>query len=392
MRIVNNYKRSQGSQAWGFLLLLLSVCLAFGAKAQQPKVIFVGSVDAKYNGTKVYMFNGITKQRDTTVVQEGRWQLDIPFVEATRYLLVAEAELLKEKGSYGPFGILVNKPSEIHVKGDLESFASSIVKGSPAQDLLQAYHAGINGQGDAILDSLTKAYQTDVRGLMKDPSKKEAQDILIREAYGAAVNKAIHQGIAAQVARYPEDLSAPFLLDRYSSNMQPELIARLYDQLSPEMKETSFGIRIKTSVKNAMQSKLGAQIPDFTLENDKGEKITMESLKGSYVFLDFWASWCGPCIAEFPHVKTAYEKHGKRLNFKIVGISIDKNKKAWESALAKYELPWLQLLDGQGAASVSENMLHVKSIPSTFLIDPQGRIIQKDLRGEELNKFLDNLF
>lgn len=113
--------------------------------------------------------------------------------------------------------------------------------------------------------------------------------------------------------------------------------------------------------------------------------------KGSYVLIDFWASWCSPCLRELPNVVDCYEKYHAK-GFEIVGISFDNKKDAWLAAVRRLNMPWPQLSDLKGWKSLGAVAFGVSSIPANILVDPQGRIVALDLRGEALGAKLAELY
>jgi len=135
----------------------------------------------------------------------------------------------------------------------------------------------------------------------------------------------------------------------------------------------------------------GTAAPEVTLPTPDGKMVSLSSLKGKYVLLDFWASWCGPCRGENPNVVAAYEKF-KDKNFTIFGVSLDNNKEAWEKAIKDDGLTWTQVSDLKGWSSAAGIAYTVQSIPTNFLIDPKGRIIARNLRGEQLMRALEEIF
>jgi len=131
----------------------------------------------------------------------------------------------------------------------------------------------------------------------------------------------------------------------------------------------------------------GAKAPDVLLPDVNGKNVALSSLRGKYVLLDFWASWCKPCRGENPNIVAAYQKY-KGKNFTILSVSLDNNKDAWQRAIQDDHLEWTQVCDLKGWSSIAAVTYNVQSIPTNFLIDPQGRIIANDLRGDVLDKVL----
>ena len=131
--------------------------------------------------------------------------------------------------------------------------------------------------------------------------------------------------------------------------------------------------------------KEGSMMPKFELPDQTGKMVSLEKFKGKYVLIDFWASWCGPCLREMPNVVKLY-KECKGANFEIIGISLDNNKEAWLDAIKKNNMKWIQLCDFKAWMSTPAKKCGVKAIPQTILVDPTGKVIAIGLRGEQLLK------
>ncbi|MFA6544660.1 MAG: TlpA disulfide reductase family protein [Limisphaerales bacterium] len=146
------------------------------------------------------------------------------------------------------------------------------------------------------------------------------------------------------------------------------------------------GIEAQKASKD-IQRKLvaGSKFPDFTEKDLAGKPLSIARFKGKVVLVDFWATWCGPCVGELPNVLKAYEKYHAK-GFEIVGISLDSDRAKLDSFLAERKMTWPQYFDGKGWQTKLAGVYGVHSIPATYLLDGEGKIIAKDLRGEALEE------
>lgn len=133
---------------------------------------------------------------------------------------------------------------------------------------------------------------------------------------------------------------------------------------------------------------VGAPFPDFEEQDLDGKPLSVGKFKGKVVLIDFWATWCGPCIQELPNVLKAYEKYHEK-GFEIIGISLDNEKEKLTSFIKAKKLPWPQYFDGKGWESKLGVKYGIDSIPATYLLDKEGKIIAKGLRGDALEKAVE---
>jgi len=155
--------------------------------------------------------------------------------------------------------------------------------------------------------------------------------------------------------------------------------------------ENAFVAEIKNRVDASRTLSIGQMAPDFSLPDVNGVEISLSSLRGKYVMVDFWAAWCKPCRAENPNVVRLYERYGGD-QFEILGVSLDRKKEAWVKAIADDGLEWLQVSDLNYYNNAAAVLYNINAIPATVLIDPEGKIIAKNLRGPSLEGKLRELF
>ena len=179
--------------------------------------------------------------------------------------------------------------------------------------------------------------------------------------------------------------------DFVAKNYPFEEVERYYDNLTPEVKASYPGQLLAENMKALREINVGGIAPDIDLATPAGGHLKLSSLRGKYVLLDFWASWCGPCLAEVPNVKAIYEEY-KDKGFEIYGVSLDEDAKAWKNAIEKHGLTWLHVSSLKGWECPVAKRYNVTGIPKMYLLDKEGRIIAMDLRGEALKEKVSSLF
>lgn len=191
----------------------------------------------------------------------------------------------------------------------------------------------------------------------------------------------------AFIASHPHSWVSWHLLTGKSIISDPKAFQAQYNAMNASFRNSEEGRKMQEKIGRSFKTSMGAVAPEFAQNNLDGQPISLSSLRGKYVLIDFWASWCGPCRAENPHVKTAYEKF-KSKNFEILAVSLDNKKDAWVQAIEKDGLPWLHVSDLQGWKNVVAEQYNVKAIPQNWLIDPNGVIIGQNMRGKDLEEKL----
>ena len=170
-----------------------------------------------------------------------------------------------------------------------------------------------------------------------------------------------------------------------------QFIDKLAENLNETYPDNKMIIQLKQQLDEMRALSMGQIAPDFELPTPDGEMIKLSSLRGKYVMIDFWAAWCKPCREENPNVVRLYEAY-KDKGFDILGVSLDRTKEAWVEAIAQDGLSWTQVSDLAYFNSVAASLYQIEAIPATYLLDPDGKIIGKDLRGPSLESKLAEIF
>ncbi|NSL86962.1 TlpA family protein disulfide reductase [Chitinophaga sp. Mgbs1] len=197
------------------------------------------------------------------------------------------------------------------------------------------------------------------------------------------------------IKMYPNTPVLLYALDYLHPRRDKELIAAELGKLIKKYPYLEEAKRKQQDIAHAeavaRKTGIGATAMNFTQQNVKGDPVKLTDYRGKYVLLDFWASWCGPCRAENPNVLENYEKyHSKGLE--ILGVSLDDKKDAWVKAIKDDGLTWEHVSDLKGWRNVVAKEYNIRAVPSNFLLDKDGKIIAKDLRGEELSRKLEEIF
>jgi len=218
----------------------------------------------------------------------------------------------------------------------------------------------------------------------EDNEKKKEAIFKQYDSVVAKVNDEVGKFVAAKKSSY---VSA-FLLSVSAQVIgDPVKMEERYNMLSEDVRNSTIGKNLASSIAYFKVGAIGTDALDFTQADVTGKPLSLSSFKGKYVLLDFWASWCKPCRMENPNVVKVYNKF-KDKNFTVLGVSLDQTKDPWLKAIQNDHLAWNHVSDLKYWQNEVAQLYHIQSIPGNFLIDPNGKIIARDLRGEDLEKKL----
>jgi len=350
-------------------LLFAGVVLFIAACGQQPAYKVSGTIEG-LSGTvimKTLDSDGEFSVIDSTEAKEGVFTFD-------GYVPAPQMAVLTLAGKRGPRFFLEN--SAITIKGQLDSLKNIQINGSISQDILKSLDdkmAESNKAMMALYPAYQKAREANDEKTMEEISKK-AQDI----------------------SKKQEKIQLSFTKDNLDNAVGPYMVYRqlMYSLELNEIQEfaTSFKGAAKNTIYYTLLNKsiktlaavaIGQVAPDFEMESPDGSMIKLSSFRGKYLLIDFWASWCSPCRGENPNVVKMYNKV-KDKDFTILGVSLDESRENWLKAIKDDKLTWNHVSDLKGWKNRIAQLYGVKGIPHTVLLDKEGVIIAKDLRGEEL--------
>lgn len=265
------------------------------------------------------------------------------------------------------------EPGTIRIDCPADGTHASL-SGTPLNNDLQIY----NGMLNRMLDSLNASRAG------APPYNQFSKEVLNQKL--AVIRRFVNAHRASQVGLDEIDQVA-------SKGGDYELLDSLFHSLAPALQKTPLGIDVAAKIKGMHSGLVGSPAPSFTLPDTSGRNVSLSDFHGKYVLIDFWATWCTPCLEEMPNVVKAYNQYKDR-NFVIVGISLDRpdSKALWLKVISREHMDWIQVSDLRWWNSKAALAYNVNAVPANFLIDPSGRIIAKDLRGEALQLKLAELF
>ncbi|MBV7531397.1 TlpA disulfide reductase family protein [Chitinophaga sp. sic0106] len=331
---------------------------------------------AGLNGGYIYLSYGEGKT-DSALVKNGSFVLKGKLEGATvGYLRLApkgydnSRDIFLENGDYT-------------ISGSKEKLADTKVTGSPNQVLYDKWDA----QWQALRMRAKKVY--DYSGEAEQKKDTVAQRDAAKQM--KALDYSLDSTVTAFITAHPNSpVSAMVIVHRYIQWSYPEKAQKNFPLLGPVAKNSSFGKEISASVLKTGKTAIGAT-PALALADSTGKLVKLSDFKGKVVMVDFWASWCGPCRKENPNVVKAYQRFHDQ-GFEIIGVSLDTDKAAWMKAVAKDGLTWTHISDLKGWKSSPVLEFGISSVPTSFIVDKNGKVIAKDLRGEELEAKLAEIF
>jgi peroxiredoxin len=266
--------------------------------------------------------------------------------------------------------------SEITISGHLDSLSKVKVTGSKTQNEYSTFSKEIEafrGNFESISKDMMTARQS--KDTIQIAQIQKEIDVIISKV------KAIQKNF---IKNNPQSYATPVILQSLLSALSSAEIESIINAMDPGVARTPVALQIKERISALKLVDLGQKAPDFTLNDVKGNPVSLSSKIGTKLLLiDFWAAWCGPCRRENPNVVKVYNQF-KGNGFDILGVSLDRNKEEWISAIAKDNLPWTQVSDLLFWNSPIAKLYAVNSIPANFLLDQDGKIVAKNIRGDEL--------
>lgn len=273
------------------------------------------------------------------------------------------------------------EPGKKHSVSSTDSFSNIRVKGSKAHLEYVKLNKSIKSY-DERLEPLYAKYREYNKA--KDVANRDKTEKEI-DAIKTEIKEKVYGEYVKNNASSP---LAVYALQQYAGwSIDPDKAGPLYESLPEKAKAQPSAIDFKENLEIARKTGIGRLAMDFTQDDTLGKPVTLSSLRGRYLLIDFWASWCGPCRNENPNVVKVFNKY-KDKNFHVIGVSLDRpgQKDRWIKAINDDGLAWTQVSDLKFWDNEVAKQYGIRAIPQNFLLDPEGKIIARNIRGEELEQ------
>lgn len=358
------------------LAILLLPVAVFG---QVGKYSINGKIGKLNSPAKAYLIyrSGKTTVTDTAKINNGTFQFKGEVADPIKARLIVDHKAVGLKNLRVADNIEIYLEKGVISVATTDSISKAIITGSKVNDENKKL-ATLTAPTSAKLKALYSKYLQAKSDSLKNEVEKlydktdEEQKEIVNQFIKANPNSFVSLDAIKTAAGPTPDV---------------EKIEPLFNQLAVTLKNSASGKELSDKISKLKKLAIGAFAPEFSQADTTNTQVKLSDFKGKYVLIDFWASWCGPCRRENPNVVKAYNQF-KAKNFTILGVSLDKNREAWLKAIAADKLTWTHVSDIQFWNNEVAQLYSVQSIPANFLIDPNGKIIGKNLRGEDLEKKL----
>jgi peroxiredoxin len=242
--------------------------------------------------------------------------------------------------------------------------------------LMAAYQESINGLNDEYFEAMSKRDQEAIKTIQNKAMEMEG-------AHGKLVKETL-EGMNGSFAA----LSGISMLDLKNEFL---FVDQMVSDLNQKYPNTKMIQTLANQLDDMRALSIGQIAPEISLPDPQGNLVNLSDLRGNYVLIDFWAAWCRPCRQENPNVVRLYNEY-KEKGFEVFGVSLDRTQEAWVKAIEEDQLTWTHVSDLKYFNSAAAALYQINAIPATYMLDPEGRIIAKDLRGSSLENKLKEIF
>ena len=282
--------------------------------------------------------------------------------------------------------LVLDSSQKVMVTGDIKDLGNTYkVEGSDETSLFMEF-TDVSRKRDKRVDSLNQIAQSLMEPFRDKPEKLDSISATFEAPYNA-IMRPVNDEIASMIDKHADMYASLIAVQSLEPDNYGDVYRKLDVGLSKKYPNDKNVKNFHDFVARTLALSIGEMAPDIELADPDGKPLKLSSFRGKVVLIDFWASWCGPCRKEMPNVVKAYAKY-KNKGFEIFGVSLDKDKANWVEAIKTDGITWPQVSDLQQWNSSVVNLYAIQGIPYTVLLDKEGKILAKNLRGDELDKKL----